>query len=62
MTTNDATNTDAPKHAYSVAEALTMVPLSRNAFYAAVKKGDIPSVRVGGRVLIPRAPFDRMFA
>ena len=49
------------KLALSVREALELVPLGRTAFYDAVRRGEIPSVRVGGRVLIPRAALERMF-
>jgi len=37
----------------SVPEAARLLGLSRSSTYAAVKRGEIPSVRVGGRVLIP---------
>lgn len=37
----------------SVPEAARMLGLSRSSTYAAVQRGEIPSVRVGGRVLIP---------
>ncbi|WP_119462922.1 helix-turn-helix domain-containing protein [Rhodospirillaceae bacterium SYSU D60014] len=49
------------RHAYTVAEARGKVPMSRNAFYAAIKNGEIPSRRIGGKILIPRGPFDRLF-
>ena len=47
--------------ALTVREVLRIVPLGRTAVYDAIKRGDIPSVRVGGRVLIPRAALARMF-
>jgi hypothetical protein len=34
--------------------------LSRNAAYAAVKSGQIPSVRIGARIAVPTAPLRRM--
>ncbi len=39
--------------AVSVVEAGRLLGLSRSSAYAAVKRGDIPSVRIGGRVLVP---------
>ncbi len=39
--------------AVSVPEAGRMLGLSRSSTYVAVQRGEIPSVRVGGRVLIP---------
>ena len=37
----------------SVTEAAPIVGLTVNAAYAAVKRGDIPSVRFGGLIKIP---------
>lgn len=39
--------------AISVPEAGRLLGLSRSTTYEAVKRGDIPSVRIGGRVLVP---------
>jgi excisionase family DNA binding protein len=45
---------------YSVDEAAAKLGLNRNSAYAGVKSGAIPSIRVGGRLLVPKAPLDRM--
>lgn len=37
-----------------------MLGLTRNATYAAAKRGDIPVVRFGKLMKVPRAAFDRM--
>lgn len=34
--------------------------IGRNAAYEACKKGDIPSVRIGGRIACPTAPLRKM--
>ena len=34
--------------------------ISRNAFYAGVKRGDVPSLRWGRRLLIPRERFEEL--
>jgi excisionase family DNA binding protein len=34
--------------------------LSRNAAYEAVRRGDIPAVKIGGRLLVPRAALMRL--
>lgn len=34
--------------------------VSKNSGYAAIKRGDIPHVRIGKRILIPRAAGDRL--
>ena len=46
----------------SVAEAAAMLGLGLNQTYGAAERGDIPSIRIGGRILVPRAPFERLFA
>jgi excisionase family DNA binding protein len=47
--------------AYTTEEARSQIPLGRNSFYEAVKRGDIPSVRIGKRILIPKKQFNAMF-
>jgi predicted DNA-binding transcriptional regulator AlpA len=38
---------------FTIKEALKIVPLSRSGMWLAIKRGEVPSVRVGGRVFIP---------
>lgn len=45
---------------YSVREAAQLLGLSRNSVYQAIMKGEIPHMKVGKRLLIPRAQLDRM--
>lgn len=44
----------------SVPEAGAMLGLGKNASYEAVKKGVIPVMRVGKRLIVPIARFRRM--
>jgi len=44
----------------TVAEAAKLLRLARNTCYAAVKRGEIPSVRIGSRLLVPRDALERM--
>lgn len=37
-----------------------MLGLSRSATYAAAKRGDIPTLRIGGRILVPIAALERL--
>ncbi|MDB9704110.1 helix-turn-helix domain-containing protein [Rhodospirillales bacterium] len=46
---------------YSPKEAMEMITASKNWFYEAVKRGDIPSVKIGNKILIPKKSFDEMF-
>ena len=43
-----------------VGEAAKLLGLSRNAAYAAVAAKQIPSLRLGRRIVIPRAALERM--
>lgn len=47
--------------AYSVSEAATIMRVSTNTVYRLVAKGEIPSVRIGGRVFIPRAKLEKIY-
>jgi excisionase family DNA binding protein len=43
-----------------VPEAAEILNISRAAAYAAARSGDIPTVRIGGRILVPRAALMRL--
>ena len=53
----DAMNTTlAPeRETLTIAETALVLGLSRNATYAAVERGDLPTVRIGARILVSRA-------
>ncbi len=42
---------------YSVEEVAKMLGIARGKAYEHVRNGDIPSIRMGRRLLIPRARF-----
>ena len=44
----------------SVEEARTLLGLSRGLMYEAIRRGEIPSLRIGRRLLIPRAALMRL--
>jgi excisionase family DNA binding protein len=46
----------------SVAEAAEILGIGRNAAYEAVKTGQIPAIKIGKRILVPRAALDRLLA
>jgi excisionase family DNA binding protein len=48
--------------ALTVTEAAATVGLKPQAMYRLVARGEIPSVRLGGRILILLGPFKEMFA
>jgi len=45
---------------YTVDEAAELLGLSRNAAYEAVRRGDIPNIRIGRRILVPKQRLDDM--
>src|SRR5690606_12652950 len=44
----------------TVAEAARRLGVGRNHAYEAARQGQIPSIRIGRRVLVPLAAFERM--
>ncbi len=44
----------------TVSEAALIVGIGRMAAYEAVRRGDIPSLRIGRRIVVPRAALERM--
>ena len=44
----------------TVPEAGQMLGLSRNAAYAAAERGEIPTIRIGRLLKVPKAALDRM--
>ena len=45
---------------YDVPEAGALLGLSRNASYEAAKRGDIPTIKVGKLIRVPKAAFHQM--
>jgi excisionase family DNA binding protein len=45
---------------YTLPEAGEMLGLSRNAAYDAAKRGDLPVIRIGKLMRVPKAAFHRM--
>jgi excisionase family DNA binding protein len=45
---------------FTVPEVAVRLGLSRNGAYEAVATGEIPAIRIGRRVLVPRAALARM--
>lgn len=44
----------------TVEQAGQRLGISRHSAYEAVKRGDIPTIRIGRRILVPRLALDRM--
>ena len=43
-------------------EAAKVLRIGRNAAYEAIQRGDIPSVRIGRRILVPKVALQRMLS
>jgi excisionase family DNA binding protein len=48
------------RQTYTVAEIGRMLGIGNNQAYEAVRRGDFPVLRVGKRLLVPKAAFDRL--
>ena len=44
----------------TVEEAATLLGIGRNSAYQAIARGELPALRFGRRLLIPRAALDRL--
>lgn len=46
----------------SIPEAALLLGLSRNSVYAAAERGDLPTIRLGRRILVPVGPLQALVA
>jgi excisionase family DNA binding protein len=53
---------DAEPVTMTVEEAAAAIGISRASTYNGIKRGEIPSLRIGRRVVIPRARFNAWLA
>ncbi len=60
MTTKPDQSPPADRLTYSVEEAAELLGISRNSAYEAVRKGELPTVRLGRRILIPRSRLETL--
>jgi excisionase family DNA binding protein len=51
---------DTKRQTLSVEEAAKTLGISRGCAYKAVHDGSLPTIRVSGRYLVPRAALDRL--
>ncbi|MCL4685508.1 helix-turn-helix domain-containing protein [Myxococcota bacterium] len=56
------TDTTPTRRAVSIDEAAQMLGIGRSAAYLAARRGDIPVLRIGRRLVVPIAALDRMLA
>lgn len=51
---------DKDRLVYDVPEAGAKLGLSRNGSYEAAARGDIPTIKIGRLLKVPKAAFDKM--
>jgi len=47
-------------HVLTVEEAAHLLRIGRNSAYEAIRRGEIPAIRIGHRLLVPRAALERL--
>ncbi len=50
------------KRTYSIPEAAKVLGIGRTAAYEAARTGEIPTIRIGKRILVPVAALERLLA
>ncbi len=57
-TTTSQHRTNEPAMLFAITEAATILGIGRTNVYALLKRGELRSVKIGGRRLIPRAALE----
>jgi excisionase family DNA binding protein len=52
----------AERQTLTVEEAARLLGIGRNSAYEAVRRGEIPAIRIGKRFVVPRAALERMLS
>lgn len=55
-------STTTERKTLTVSEAARELGISRNSAYEAVRRGQIPSIRIGRRLLVPRSALERLLS
>jgi excisionase family DNA binding protein len=50
------------RQTYKIEEAAKLLGIGRNQAYEAAKRGDFPTIKIGKRLLVPKAALDRLVA
>jgi len=50
----------ATRDTFTVDEVAERLGIGRNAAYDAIRRGELPALRIGRRIVVPRAALDRM--
>jgi excisionase family DNA binding protein len=52
----------ARRQTLTIEEAARVLGIGRNSAYEAARRGEIPTIKVGRRLVVPRAALDRILA
>lgn len=59
---NEANGAPEVRRTYDVEEAAKLLGIGRNAAYDAARRGEIPTIKMGRRLLVPKAALDRLLS
>ena len=62
MTSRTKQSQPSERLTYTVEEAAQLLGISRNSAYEAVRRGELPTIRLGRRILIPRSRLEDLLA
>ena len=56
----EVVGTDVPPLTYTIDEVARVLGVNRNTAYQAARVGELPVIKIGRRMLVPKAAFKRM--
>lgn len=62
LSTAKVVEMDETKYVLTVEEARQILRLGRSGIYEAIKMGELPTLRFGRRIVIPRAALEKLLA
>lgn len=57
-----ASSNSEARRTYTVVEVAEILGIGRNTAYESCRNGEIPTIKIGGRILIPRSAVDDLLA
>jgi excisionase family DNA binding protein len=58
----EANSNEPKRRTHSIEEAAEILGISRTSAYQAAKTGTLPTIRIGGRILVPTGALERLLA
>ena len=53
---------DVERKTYTVVEVAKILGIGRNTAYEVCRNGEIPTIKIGGRILVPRKAIDELLS